>query len=102
MVVTPCDRVEEVEVQLGLEVGAALRARPPPARRAPPAAAATAAEQAAEQVAEVGAVDVEADAADAAGQPPPGRRPEAAGRPSGPSARTSSYSLRLSASPSTS
>ena len=92
-VVTPGDGVVEGEVQLGLEVLAAVRAPPAAAaapRRPPPT------EQAAEQVAEVAGVAVNAEAA----RPPRARR--GSRPPAGPSRRTSSYSLRRSALPTTS
>ena len=98
------DRVEEVEVQLGLEVLAAHRADRPgaAAATAPTEAAtrATAAEQVAEQVAEAAAVvEVELRALEARDR---SRRSRPAPPPLATISRTWSYSLRFSGSPSTS
>ena len=103
-VVDAVHRVEEVEVELGLEVRAALRARGTAA--APPAAAAATAtaEEAAEQVAQVADVlEVDGLTLEAAREPARHRRRSCPGpTPLATISRTWSYSLRFSASPSTS
>ena len=88
----PVDGVLEGQVQLGLDVCSPL------GRGGRPAPAVTTAEQPAEQVAEVAHV-LDPVAGPTRAAEPTGNPPVA---PTGPMARTSSYSLRLAASPSTS
>ena len=90
----PGDGVGEVEVQLGFEV--ADRCGPVPVGRPRPPRPATASEQVAEHVADAAAAHVEGEAAgttEATRATGPAEAP-----PIGPRARTSSYSLRFSAS----